>query len=141
MKKYKFTIQNVDYLVDIHSVEDRTIELDVNGTHYTVLMDKEMKQSKTPTLVRSVAVPSTDQGAQVKVAAKTGTIKSPLPGTIVEIFVKPGDKVTIGQRMALLEAMKMENNIESDKAGTVTEVKVSKGDPVMEGDVLLVVGE
>ncbi|MCL2727093.1 MAG: biotin/lipoyl-binding protein [Bacteroidales bacterium] len=141
MKKYKFTIQNVDYSVEINSVEERTIEMDVNGTHFTVLMDKEVKHSKTPTLIRSVAIPSTDQGAHVKVAAKTGTIKSPLPGTIVEIFVKPGDKVTIGQRMALLEAMKMENNIESDKAGTVTEVKVSKGDPVMEGDVLLVVGE
>ena len=141
MKKYKFTINGADYSVEINNVEDRTIELDVNGTPYTVQIDKEVKQTKTPTLLRSVAVPTTDQGVAVKVGAKTGTIKSPLPGTILDIFVKIGDKVSIGQRILLLEAMKMENNIESDKAGTVTEIKVSKGDAVMEGDVLIVIGE
>ena len=115
--------------------------MDVNGKSYIVLLDKEVKQTKTPTLLRSVAVPTTDQGASVKVAAKTGTIKSPLPGTILDIFVKQGDKVSIGQRILMLEAMKMENNIESDKAGTVTEIKIAKGDAVMEGDVLIVIGE
>ncbi len=141
MKKYKFTINGTNYAVEVNSVEDQTIELNVNGTPYTVLVDKEIKQTKTPKLMRSVAVPSTDQGAAVKTAAKTGTIKSPLPGTILEIFVKPGEKVTVGQRVLMLEAMKMENNIESDKAGTVTEGNVSKGSSVMEGDVLIVIGE
>ena len=115
--------------------------MDVNGKSYIVFLDKEVRQTKTPTLLRSVAIPSTDQGAAVKVAAKTGTIKSPLPGTIIDIFVQPGDRVVIGQRILLLEAMKMENNIESDKAGTVAEIKISKGDAVMEGDVLIVIGE
>jgi biotin carboxyl carrier protein len=141
MKKYKFTINGADYTVEIQNVEDKSIEVDVNGKSYTVFLDKEVKQTKTPTLLRSVAIPSTDQGASVKAAAKTGTIKAPLPGTIIDIFVKPGDKVSIGQRILMLEAMKMENNIESDKAGTVTEIKVSKGDAVMEGDVLIVIGE
>ena len=141
MKKYKFSINGADYSVEIKNVEERTIEVDVNDKSYIVLLEKEVKQSKTPTLVRSVAVPTTDHGVAVKVAAKTGTIKSPLPGTILDIFVKQGDKVSIGQRILLLEAMKMENNIESDKAGTVAEIKVSKGDAVMEGDVLIVIGE
>ena len=141
MKKYKFTINGNKYAVEIGSIEEQTIHLEVNGTPYSVLVDKEIKQQKTPKLVRSVAVPSTDQGAAVKSSVKTGTIKSPLPGTILDIFVKPGDKVTVGQRILLLEAMKMENNIESDKAGTVAEIKISKGDAVMEGDVLIVIGE
>jgi len=141
MKRYKFNINDVDYSVEINRVEDHTIELEVNGTHYTVHMEKEVKQTKTPTLLRSVAIPTTDHNVAVKVAAKTGTIKAPLPGTILEMFVKVGDKVYIGQRIVTLEAMKMENNIESDKAGTVTEIMVSKGSSVMEGDVLLVIGE
>jgi len=140
MKKYKFTINDVDYSVEINSVEDRSMEVNVNGTLYSVLLDKEVKQTKTPTLLRSVAVPSTDQGAAIKVDVKTGNIKSPLPGTIIDVFVQPGDHVSIGQRVLLLEAMKMENNIDSDKAGTVTEIRVSKGDAVMEGDVLIVIG-
>ena len=141
MKKYKFIINGVDYSVQISSLEDRTMEVDVNGTPYTVILDREVKKTKTPTLLRSPAIPSTDHGAAVKVEVKTGTIKSPLPGTIIDIFVKPGDKVTIGQRILLLEAMKMENNIDSDKSGTVAEIKISKGDAVMEGDVLIVIGE
>jgi biotin carboxyl carrier protein len=140
MKKYKFTINGANYNVEINSVEDQNIQVEVNGTPYSVVVDREIKQSKTPKLVRSVAVPSTDQGATVK-AIKAGTIKAPLPGTVLDVFVKQGDKVSIGQNVLLLEAMKMENNIESDKAGTVTEIKVSKGSAVMEGDVLIVIGE
>jgi len=67
-------------------------------------------------------------------------IKSPLPGTILEIYCKVGDNVAIGQKVLMLEAMKMENNIEADKAGVVKEIKVSKGNAVMEGDVLIVIG-
>jgi len=141
MKKYKFTINGAEYAVEIQKVEDLAVEVDVNGKSYIVFLEKEVKQTKTPTLVRSVAVPSTDQGAAVKIDAKTGYIKSPLPGTIIDVFVKLGDKVTIGQKVLMLEAMKMENNIESDKVGTVTEIKVAKSDTVMEGDVLIVIGE
>ena len=60
---------------------------------------------------------------------------------VLKIFVKEGDKVTAGQKVVLLEAMKMENNIETDYAGTVTSVKVSEGDSIMEGDVLITIGE
>ena len=77
MKKYKFTINGNKYAVEINSVEEQTIQLEVNGTPYSVLVDKEIKQQKTPKLVRSVAVPSTDQAAAVKSTSKTGTIKSP----------------------------------------------------------------
>ena len=70
-----------------------------------------------------------------------GTIKSPLPGVILELFVKVGDVVKIGQRLLVLEAMKMENNIEADKAGKIVSISKNKGDSVMEGDVLIVIGE
>ncbi|MDR2414286.1 MAG: acetyl-CoA carboxylase biotin carboxyl carrier protein subunit [Odoribacteraceae bacterium] len=141
MKKYKFTINGNNYAVEINSVEEQHVELAVNGTPYSVVVDREIKQAKTPKLMRSIAVPSTDQGANVKIGAKTGQIKAPLPGTVLDIFVKQGDRVSIGQKVLMLEAMKMENNIESDKAGIVTELKVSKGSSVMEGDVLIIIGE
>ena len=68
-----------------------------------------------------------------------GTIKAPLPGTILNVHVKVGDNVVMGQRLISLEAMKMENNIDSDKEGKVGSIKVKKGDAVMEGDVLIVI--
>ena len=66
-----------------------------------------------------------------------GSVQSPLPGIITEVKVKVGDKVSIGQTLAKLEAMKMENSIEAEVNGSVTEVYVSKGDSVLEGTALM----
>ena len=66
-------------------------------------------------------------------------MSTPLPGTILDVFVNVGDQVKSGQTVVLLEAMKMENNIEADTDGTVTSVNVRKGDSVLEGDTLIVI--
>jgi glutaconyl-CoA/methylmalonyl-CoA decarboxylase subunit gamma len=145
MKKYKFTIHGNQYEVHIQNVEDNIIELEVNGSFYTVEVDKSLQPVKTPKLVRARAVPSTDttpsEGTGRRASIGTGTIKAPLPGTILSIHCKPGDKVSIGQKLIVLEAMKMENNIDSDKAGRVIDIKVTPGKSVMEGDILIEIGE
>ncbi|MFZ4741496.1 MAG: acetyl-CoA carboxylase biotin carboxyl carrier protein [Bacteroidales bacterium] len=147
MKKFKFTINGNQYEVDINGIEDNIAQLEVNGTPYEITLDREIKQTKTPKLMRSVSIPSTDSHPSV---AKTsspsapkggGNIKSPLPGVILDIYVKEGDIVKSGQKLLTLEAMKMENNIESDKEGKVISIKASKGDNVMEGDILIIIGE
>lgn len=66
-----------------------------------------------------------------------GSITSPLPGIVTDINVKVRDKVSVGQTVAKLEAMKMENSIESETDGTVTEIYVSKGDSVLEGTAIM----
>jgi len=145
MKKFKFTIKGNQYDVDILNIEDNIAEVQVNGNTYKVEVDKNIQQSKTPILVRTPAVPSTDvekstQKTSNPAAPKGGgTIKAPLPGAILNVHVKVGDKVIMGQRLITLEAMKMENNIDSDKEGKVTAIKVKKGDNVMEGDILVVI--
>ncbi|BBE19566.1 biotin carboxyl carrier protein of methylmalonyl-CoA decarboxylase [Aquipluma nitroreducens] len=70
-----------------------------------------------------------------------GNIKSPLPGVILDMYVNVGDRVKVGQKLLTLEAMKMENLIESDKEGTVAAIVKQKGDSVMEGDILISIGE
>lgn len=146
MKSFKFTIQGNKYDVNILNVEDNIADVEVNGTIYKVEVDKKLTTSKTPKLVRSIAVPSTESTpSQPKTSAPTapkgtGHIKSPLPGVILDVFVKEGDSVKIGQRLILLEAMKMENNINADKEGIVKSVRVKKGDSVLEGDVLIEIG-
>ena len=145
MKKFKFKINGNQYNAEVLSVEDNIAEVEINGTKYTVEVDKTMQPVKTPKLVRSISVPSTDSHPAIAKTASpsapkgAGTIKSPLPGSILELFVKEGDEVKIGQRLLILEAMKMENNIEADKAGTVVSIAKHKGDSVMEGDVLIVI--
>lgn len=149
MKNYKFKINGNDYNVDINEVDGQEIKLDVNGTPYIVTVDKEMRAQKPrTTIVNSnpaprVAVASGEvqrASAPNPNAAAGGTkVATPLPGTILDVFVNVGDQVKAGQRVVLLEAMKMENNIEADTDGMVTSVNVRKGDSVLEGDTLIVI--
>jgi len=147
MKKFKFTINGNQYETEVLSIEDNIAEIEVNGTLYKVEVDKTMKTTKTPKLVRQVVVPSTDAHPSVAKTASpsapkgVGSIKSPLPGVILEMFVREGDTVKMGQKLLMLEAMKMENNIEADKAGKVVSILKHKGDNVMEGDVLIIIGD
>ena len=143
MKNFKFKINGTEYSVDINEVEGQEISLDVNGTPYKVTVDKEMKQKQVVMQTRTAPkVAAAHSGAVQKSApaAAGSKVTTPLPGTILDVFVNVGDKVKAGQTVVLLEAMKMENNIEADVEGTVTEVKVRKGDSVLEGDVMVVIG-
>ena len=147
MKKFKFTIQGNKYDVNIVNVEENIAEVEVNGATYKVEVDKVIAQSKTPKLVRSVAVPSTDTTpSQQKTSAPgatkgVGYIKSPLPGVILNVHVKEGEVVKVGTKLITLEAMKMENNINTDKDGVIKSIKVKAGDSVLEGDVLIEIGD
>ena len=147
MKKFKFTINGNQYEADILGIDENIAEVEVNGTVYTVEVDRSIPMTKTPKLVRTVAVPSTDSHPSLSKTSSpsapkgSGKIKSPLPGVILAMHVKEGEFVKIGQKLITLEAMKMENNINSDREGKVISLMVKQGDQVMEGDLLLVIGE
>jgi len=146
MKKFSFTINGNPYDCEIKNVEDNIAEVEVNGVSYAVEFDRVLETTKTPKLVRPEAVPSTDiTRSEQKTSSPAGPkgsgfIKSPLPGTIIDVHIKEGDVVKTGDKLITLEAMKMENIINSDKSGKVVSVKVKKSDAVMEGDILIEVG-
>ena len=138
MKKYKFRIKGHNYEVEILSSEFNHFELEVNGTHYTVEVLRDVPQPpKTPVLVRS-AVPSPKPEEKQVAQNDSGswTVKSPLPGTITAILVLPGDVVQKGALLLKLEAMKMENSIFAEKTGRIVAVAVKAGDAVLQNDVL-----
>ncbi len=128
MKEYNLKINGNDYRVVIKGMEGARADVEVNGKPYEVAVGEEPK-AKQSTAAAPAAQP----------AAAGGTIKSPLPGVIMDIRVAVGDTVSVGQCLMVLEAMKMENNVDSDKAGTVREIRVATGDSVLEGDVLIVI--
>ena len=81
-----------------------------------------------------------EAAAEKRVTAADGnTVNAPLPGRVIEIKVKAGDKVTMGQEVMVLEAMKMENSISSDYAGEVLGLLVAEGDTVQADQPLLVI--
>lgn len=143
MKRFKFKIKDHSYDVEILQLEDSTATLRVNGEEFEVQVEQKLKQTKTPMLTRSMAVPSTETSPGMERTTSPahpkgpGSIKSPLPGKILDIFVKVGDKVAVGQTILCLEAMKMENNINTDKDGVITAIHIQKNDVVLEGNILV----
>ena len=143
MKSFKYTINGNVYKVHINSVMDDIAEVEVNGTPYSVKMEKPAKKQMV-TLKRPVQAPTTASGAPVvsrpATSGAAGAVKSPLPGVILSVDCKVGDTVKRRQKILVLEAMKMENNINADRDGKIVEIKVNKGDSVLEGADLVVIG-
>ena len=136
MRTYKFKINGNEYNVDINSVEGNIANVTVNGATYEVEMDTPVS---APAAVKdSSAAPQNDTQAPApapaaKPAGEGKAVTSPLPGVIIEVSVKEGQTVKAGQKVAVIEAMKMENEIQASADGTVTAVLVNKGDSVLEG--------
>lgn len=121
-------------------MENNRAELEVNGTHYSVEVNREMpQQPRTPVLVRSAVPPPKPEETVIarKESAGGMPIKAPLPGTVLNVLVKPGDAVKKGDILLRIEAMKMENDINAEKACKVLAVKVKPGDAVLQNDVLI----
>ncbi|MBR5660083.1 MAG: biotin/lipoyl-binding protein [Bacteroidales bacterium] len=136
MRTYKFKINGNEYNVEINSVEGNIADVTVNGASYTVEMDTPVAPAPVaapanPATTAQAAAPAPAPAAAPSGAGKV--ITSPLPGVIIEVSVKEGQAVKAGQKVAVIEAMKMENEIQASCDGTITAVLVNKGDSVLEG--------
>jgi biotin carboxyl carrier protein len=150
MNKYQYKVQGVDYEVEIEEVEGNIAKVNVNGIPFEVELQKPINAAKHPTITRPkveapkpVAPTPPPAAAPAQPAAPAGAgspVKAPLPGTITELKVQVGQQVNVGDVVLVLEAMKMQNNIEAEYAGTVTSITVKQGETVMEGAVLMTIG-
>ena len=143
MKEYNYKIKGQDFNVKIESVEGDIAKVEVNGVQFDVQLEKPVAQPKP--VVRAVAAPVKTVEAPkaaveaAQVAAGVTVVKAPLPGTINDIRVAVGQAVKKGDTLVVLEAMKMENNIDCERDGKIASVNVNKGDTVMEGSVLVTI--
>lgn len=163
MAKYQYKVKGVDYEVEIQDIEGNIANVTVNGIPFEVEMKQPVKPGKQKFRIEN-EVRSDKGGASSADSAKTSPsstttaantepaaskkasasavgkpVIAPLPGTINDIKVKVGDKVSVGDTVVILEAMKMQNNIEAETSGTVASINVNKGDAVMEGDTLVTI--
>lgn len=163
MAKYQYTVKGVDYEVEIQDIEGNIANVTVNGIPFEVEMKQPVKPGKqkfrienevrsdkggassadsaktSPSSTTTAA--NAEAAASKKASASAGgkPVVAPLPGTINDIKVKVGDKVNAGDTVVILEAMKMQNNIEAETSGTIASINVNKGDAVMEGDTLVTI--
>lgn len=144
MKDYKYTINGNIYKVTIGDIEENVAHVEVNGTPYLVEMEKVVKTVAKPVVKArptTPAAPTTqlNRPSAATAAAGAGTIKSPLPGVILNVKVNVGDAVKKGDTIMILEAMKMENAIKADRDGKIASISVKQGESVLEGAALVTI--
>jgi biotin carboxyl carrier protein len=137
MKNFKFIIHGNEYNVEIRGFEENIAHIEVNGTGYDVEIERKIKQTKTPRLIRQEVTSPVKTTIDKLEKGSASPVNAPLPGNIIEIFVKPGDIIKRGHKLLSMEAMKMENQVLAEKDGVVENIKVQPGQAVLQGDILL----
>ena len=135
MKEYKFKINGKEYNVAVNGIEGKNADVTVNGVNYQVELENEVSPAvaAAPVAASPAAQAAPAAAAAPKPAGAGKKIESPLPGVIISVDVKEGQAVKRGQKVAVIEAMKMENEILADVDGTITAIHVKQGDSVLEG--------
>jgi biotin carboxyl carrier protein len=138
MKTYKLKISGEIYEAKVVEYTDEHAKVNVNGTDYTItFMEDDTRQvPKLASQEKAVPIaPTLTSGFE----AGTGELRAPIPGVIHAIKVKEGDKVTKGQTLLLLEAMKMETEIAAPMDGVIKEIKIKERELVKEGDLMILI--
>jgi len=130
MKKYNIVVNGIAYAVEVEEVGSGTASAPAAAPA------PAPKAAPAPAAPAAPA-PAAPAAPAAAPSAGAQVVDCPMPGTILDIKVKPGDKVDAGQVLLILEAMKMENEIMAPAAGVVDTVQVSKGASVNAGDVLI----
>ena len=142
MRKYELRINDRDYEVIIKKVTPADAHVEVNGEEHVVQIQSIMNlampiQAKSAASQTSSAGRASYQPSTAKIAP--GSIIAPMPGQIKSIFVREGDRVTAGQKLLIMEAMKLENKIAARTAGLVKRILVRDGDTVNQGQELVII--
>ncbi len=132
--KYNVTVGEKTYKVEIEDINKRPVIARVDGEVFQILVERR----ETPPAAHAQGAAPASLTAQNAIVASipsstesaANVLVSPLPGTVVEIFVKPGEEVESGQVVLIVEAMKMKNSIRSVRSGVVKAVLVNAGQTV-----------
>ncbi len=151
MRRYTIEIAGRQYVIDVQEAAIDSFEVNVDGTAYVVTLTGEEDLAEaagapatgagaaTPAVrvARKPPVPAAAVAPLVRAGGGGASLNAPMPGVIVDVAVKAGDAVTRGQLVAVLDAMKMHNNIKSTRGGTIAEVCVTPGQAVGHGDAIV----
>ena len=144
-KKLQVKVNGKSFDVEVSDFSGGSADVTVNGTQYAIEIEEAggavaapAAKTAAPAPVKAAA-PAAPAAGPVSIASAgaTDVISAPMPGVIMDITVKPGDKVAAGDIVCALEAMKMKNMIRSTREGTVASVEVSEGQRVPFGAVII----
>lgn len=123
---FKIKIKDKEYSIAIREDKEKT-DILVDGKKYSFQKNQQVKTEETK-----------EKKNNIFESEKIKEIKTPLSGIISEIFVKQGEEIKFGQKLIILSAMKMENDILSETRGVIKKVLVTKDQKVKEGEILII---
>ncbi|MCK4801710.1 MAG: biotin/lipoyl-binding protein [Anaerolineales bacterium] len=129
-QKIWVTVNGERFLVEVGDLNQRPITVVVEGTKFEIDLDHQVDESGESTIQPRISSQSLPAGTVCEVT-------SPMPGDIVQILVKNGQKINPGDPLCVLDAMKMKNTIHAQQSGTIIDISVKQGDSVEFGTVLL----
>jgi glutaconyl-CoA/methylmalonyl-CoA decarboxylase subunit gamma len=135
MNKFKYKINGTIYEVDILDINEESAQVQVNGKVYDVEIEKEAPKPKPQKAFVHIEEPHEEILMTEEGPARQ--VKAPLPGVIIKVLVKPGDRVKADQDVCTLETMKMENAIKAEEGGVVTSVNIVPGQSVQQEEILI----
>jgi biotin carboxyl carrier protein len=135
---YQVVVDGREYVVEALDLNDTKLVLVIDGRHYHVTVARNGRE-------RLVAIAGEAYSFLAESGASAGNIatvaspeiSAPMPGKVLQVLVRPGDRVGPGDGLLLIEAMKMESRLTAEATGTVAEVRVAAGDMVVGGQVLI----
>ncbi len=136
-KRVTVIVEGREYIVEVGDLGESPIKATVNQRTYQVQAPRQGAQSAEPDATATVSAPAAHKAAPGTSAAEASAIIAPMPGNIVVVKVKAGDSVEPGDVVCVLDAMKMNNMIYSDRAGEIASVDVVAGQDVDYGTVLV----
>lgn len=141
-RKFRITIGGVTYNVEVEEIGAAAPAYTPAPAAARVVAPVTRPAAPTVQAVTPAPAPTPSPAPAPTPAPVAGGegVKAPLPGTITAVKVEVGQTVTAGQVVAILEAMKMENDVTASEGGVVKEIRVAKGAAVAAGDVLIVIG-
>ncbi|MBU0545389.1 MAG: acetyl-CoA carboxylase biotin carboxyl carrier protein subunit [Proteobacteria bacterium] len=150
---YKINVDNMSFEIEVGELTGGTAQITVNGKPYKVIIEDygnsnggivtapvqtSAPEPVSPPVSTKPYVPA--PAARASAPAGVGSVVAPIPGLILDIMVKVGDSVEAGDTVAIMEAMKMENNLVTNITGTVREINVQKEAQVNTGDLIMIIG-
>ena len=144
MRKYDLTINKNSYEVIVKKVTDKEALVEVNGQEHTVAINQIQRlvlpDSVPKSRPKKVSGPKAALTAGPSITVSIVGVIAPMPGQIKAILVREGDKVTTGQKLLIMEAMKLENKLPATRDGIVKQILVRDGDIVSQGQELIIIG-
>lgn len=143
-ERYGYRIDGRLVEADIVEISGGTYSILIGGRSLEVHVEARRQTLRITSGAREFAANVTDprryrKGAGAILAEGRQHVSAPMPGKVIRVLVKAGEKVAAGQGIVVVEAMKMQNEVKSPKAGTIEKLLVSEGQPVNAGDALAVV--